>query len=218
MTQSKRQYCSVCQYPKVVCLCHVIKPVNSRHQIIILQHPSESKHAKGSARLVGLCLSDARILVGEQPSDFDPLRHQLAHQSMATYLIYPSEHCQYIEQLVQDSTKAGQQIAPCNLIFIDGSWKKAYKMLQLNPWLRQLPSLSFNQAHHTQYQIRKASRSDSLSTLEAVKYCLDTLDNINTEPLSAAFNAMIDNQWQFMSDEVKARYGLTRSLPKNSGA
>lgn len=218
MTPSKRQYCSVCLYPQTVCLCDVIKPVNSKHQVIILQHPSECKHAKGSARLVALCLENSHLLVGEQSNDFDALQHQLTCQQNPSYLIYPTQQCQYVEQLALDSTKTGQQISPCNLIFIDGSWKKAYKILQLNPWLKQLPSLSFRQANHSQYQIRKASRSDSLSTLEAVKYCLDTLDNTNTAPLSAAFAAMINNQWQFMSDEVKARYGLTRSLPKNSGA
>lgn len=100
----------------------------------------------------------------------------------------------------------GKDIEPSNFLLLDGSWKKAYKILQLNPWLSHLPALHFAAAEKTRYKIRKAQRNDSLSTLESVAWCLENLDEVDTAPLYHTFEAMIDGQWRFMSQEVKQRY------------
>ena len=194
-----RANCSNCKYPVKICLCAAIKPVDSKHTIIILQHPSEVKHAKGSARLVDLCIKGATIICGQSNEDFAPLQQAVQQSQKTCYLVYPQEGCQFVESM-------DKQCEPCTLIFIDGSWKKSYKLLQLNTWLTQLPCISFVDADKSRYQIRKAHRPDSLSTLEAVAYCLDNLDDVDTSPLHQAFDAMIDNQWRFMSDTVKQRY------------
>jgi DTW domain-containing protein YfiP len=199
--KQSRAHCNQCNFPQSTCLCAFIKPVATRHNIIILQHPSETNHAKGSARLVDLCMTQAVIHVGETAADFAALQTQLADQLQPCYLVYPCKDSVFVETMDQ-----GKQNPPMTLIFLDGNWKKAYKLLQLNPWLSEMPSLSFAQSEKTQYQIRKAPRSDSLSTLESVAYCLDNLDDTDTLALESIFRAMIDNQWRFMSDEVKKRY------------
>jgi DTW domain-containing protein YfiP len=144
-------------------------------------------------------MKKASIVCGETSEDFEPLIKALRLSQSPCYLIYPQPDCQFVESI-------GNKCQPSTLLFIDGSWKKSYKLLQLNPWLTKLPSISFCQADKTRYQIRKAHRDDSLSTLEAVAYCLDHLDDVDTKPLHQAFDAMIDNQWRFMSDTVKQRY------------
>jgi DTW domain-containing protein YfiP len=197
--KQKRHYCQTCHFPQATCLCPVVKPVASKHQIIILQHPSETTHAKGSARLVGLCMKDARIVVGETAEDFTGLRQDLLSQRAPCFLVYPTENCPAVESM-------GIQAQSVTLILLDASWKKAYKLLMLNHWLADLPCISFDQPPASQYQIRKSSKSYSLSTLEAVVYCLDNLDNTDTSPLMTVFKTMIDNQMRFMSDEVRARY------------
>ncbi|NQZ08218.1 MAG: DTW domain-containing protein [Algicola sp.] len=198
--KQKRSYCQTCHFPQVTCLCHVVKPVVTKHQIIILQHPSETTHAKGSARLVGLCMKEVRIVVGETAEDFSQLREDLKTQGRPVYLVYPTKYYQAIESM-------GKQHQPLTLILLDASWKKAYKLLMLNPWLSDLPCIGFDQSPLSQYQIRKSSKSYSLSTLESVVYCLNNLDDTsNTAPLMNVFETMIDNQMRFMSDAVKKRY------------
>ncbi len=199
---TKRSQCPTCHYPLATCVCHATGIVESRHNIVILQHPSETKQAKGTVNLLKLCLPQLQVWLGETPADFEPLRHQLQNDDQTTYLVYPSEQSQPLEAIA-DKHETTPKI---NLIFIDGSWKKAYKIFQLNPWLAALPALHFSHAPRSQYLIRKASRSDSLSTLEAVDYCLTQLDDCDTTPLLNSFKAMIDGQWRYMSDEVKQRY------------
>lgn len=198
--KQKRHYCQTCHYPQATCLCAVVKPVVSKHQIVILQHPSETTHAKGSVRLVGLCMDEARVEVGETTEDFAQLKQDLLIQNNACYLVYPRENAVAVESM-------GKQDQPLTLILLDASWKKAYKLLMLNPWLSDLPCIGFNQLPPSQYQIRKSSKSYSLSTLESVVYCLNNLDDTcNTAPLMQVFKTMINNQMRFMSDEVKTRY------------
>jgi DTW domain-containing protein YfiP len=200
---TKRAYCTTCHYPLKTCLCEFVSAVTSRHQIIIMQHPSEVSQAKGTAKLVDLSMTQASIVVGETASNFAPLKQQIEQQLeqkiQPYYLVYPQPHRQAVETI-------GKSLPDSTLIFLDGSWAKAYKILQLNPWLLQLPALTFEQAPKTAYKIRKAPRSDSLSTIESVAYCLDHLDNTDTSGLTTLFKAMIDGQWRFMNNDVKKRY------------
>ena len=142
---STRVYCPVCQYPLKTCLCAFVTPVASKHQIIILQHPSEVSQAKGTAKLVDLAMAQARIVVGETAADFAELKTQIEQHKEKTpcYLIYPTDSSQAVETI-------SKPLPPGTLLLLDGSWKKSYKMLQLNPWLMQLPGLSFAAAEKTQ--------------------------------------------------------------------
>lgn len=210
----RRAYCQRCQYPVKTCLCAFIDEVVTKHQIIILQHPSEVSQAKGTAKLIGLAMPQAQIVVGETAADFAPLKamleqHQHQHQQhqhqkhQPCYLVYPQKNSQAVETL---GNRIGNEVEPAILLFLDGSWKKTWKLLQLNPWLTDLPTLTFTEANKTAYKIRKAGRDDSLSTIESVAYCLDHLDNTDTKPLITLFKAMIDGQWRFMSKAVQQRY------------
>lgn len=193
----KRAHCPRCSYVQKNCLCAAITEQACRTQIVILQHPTETKHSKNTAKLVNLCIEHCRLVVGEQPADFAQLNLNKIH----TYLIYPSEQAQPIEKLTaanqlplsqrHSSSDSSQTQPPITLIFIDASWRKAYRIWQQNPWLQQLPNITFTNAPKTRYQIRKHKRETSLSTIEAVAYCLQQLENADTSVLFNAFDALI---------------------------
>lgn len=199
MTQ--RDYCAHCQYPQKTCICTAIAPLNNRCAIDILQHPHEQKAAKNTARLVALCAQKTRIWVGEQPDDFTTLRQTLensnAQNSRYTpVIVYPNNHSQSLSQWIQKintdthfkrDTTASRTLL--RFIFLDGTWKKAYKLWQVNPWLHQYPSVHLT--HETcEYTIRKAPKTGCLSTLEAVALCLKNYEAIDTQPLYDCFYAM----------------------------
>lgn len=196
---TKRQRCQRCQKPISVCICHAITPLSSRHQVWILRHPSEIKSAKGTAQLCSLVLNNCQLFDGETETDFTELKQRIVASSRPTWLLYPDDNATSVESL-------GKQTAAINLLVLDGTWKKAYRILQMNPWLQQLPKLSFDAAPEGQYQIRKASRSDSLSTLEAIGHCLNHLDECDTQPLFTAFDALKQSQLAHMPENIRKRY------------
>ena len=159
-----RRYCSTCEFPLSTCVCSAIENLSSPVKLTILQHHKEAGHAKNTARLVPLAIQNAQIVAGSRPEDFHPAQ-QLCNQYRSA-VIYPCSGSQPIE-----STAFSQHL-PEQLIFLDGSWRQAYALYQQLTWLHPLPCWHFQQAPASGYHIRHTNKSDSLSTLEAVAYCL----------------------------------------------
>ncbi|NMH65066.1 tRNA-uridine aminocarboxypropyltransferase [Shewanella salipaludis] len=194
-----RRYCSVCHYPQSACVCASIRPLQPKTRLLVLQHPSEVGHAKNSVRLLSLVIPQTLVYVGETPEDFAELRQYLARLERPVYLVYPSEKSVQVQQAAP--------AADCVLLLLDGTWRKAFRLLQLNPWLQQYPALHLDLEQSSNYRIRKASRSDSLSTLEAAAHMLRALDpELEVKPLFEALDAMVDHRLAAMPPQVRARY------------
>ncbi|MBY6187308.1 DTW domain-containing protein [Marinobacter hydrocarbonoclasticus] len=191
-----RALCPRCQRPLRTCLCHAIEPTAHTLALHILMHPTEQKCAKGTASITAAVLQRCRIWPGESEADFAGLRASL--NGRPAYLIYPGEHAEPVE--------TASLPADAELLLIDGTWRKTHKMLQLNPWLAALPRLSFAQVPDGNYEIRKARRDDSLSTLEAAAYALQHLEGLDPAPLMRAFEALKQSQIAHMPDSVRRRY------------
>jgi DTW domain-containing protein YfiP len=194
-----RTVCEHCKFSINTCICSAIKLINNTVNVIILQHPSEEKMTKNTAKLLKLSLTHCQIIKGEKETDFEIL-NTLPTQS--TFLLYPNEQALNID----NSSELKQITHITHLIVIDGTWKKAYKMLQLTPQLNQFQNISFSHVPQNRYIIRKAPRSDSLSTLEAVAHSLFLIDGQSPEPLYALLDELINKQTLHMPKHVKARY------------
>ncbi|MCS6135842.1 DTW domain-containing protein [Shewanella baltica] len=194
-----RHYCAICRYPQNACLCASVQPISPMTQLVVLQHPSEVEHKKNSVRVLSLVVAETQVYVGESEADFNGLREHLTACNKPIYLVYPSEQSVSVEQ---------QPINPdCVLLLLDGTWRKAFKMLQLNPWLTQYPAVHLTEGYESRYRIRKSSRSDSLSTLEACAYMLSALNpRLDVQPLMTAFDAMVELRIKAMPGTVQARY------------
>ena len=94
---SKRARCNNCDRALVACFCHTIKPLTNQLSVIILQYPSEVKHAKGTAKIAQLSLSDCDIMVGEDFSG-NPLFEQTIKRKKSL-LLYPNDTAMSPEEL-----------------------------------------------------------------------------------------------------------------------
>ena len=210
---AKRATCERCLRPLCTCICQWVTPVAHRVQVLILQHPLEVAHAKGSARLLHLCLSHSRMLTGEVfdlPACLAWMDAQDAHFGGATpghprrnILLYPGtetgqSHGKRLSSTLELQTVPDllQQPSQLRLIVLDGTWRKSRKMLCLNPALQQLPRLSLAPLQASRYLIRQAHRPGQLSTLEATCAALAQLerDNDKFEPLLKAFDGFVAQQ------------------------
>jgi len=183
---SKRAFCQQCNKALVACICGSICELKNRYFLHILQDPSEQKKAIGTARILDLSLSKVQLSIGTvfNSTDFDLDN---------TFLVFPSETANTVADLhtmkkIDDRTQ---------FILLDGSWKKAYKILMSNPFLKKLPTITFNTENKSSnYRLRKSPREDGLSTVEAGYYLLSELEN-DTEkftPLLDVFDEMINFQ------------------------
>ena len=194
-----RPTCSRCQRPLGHCLCALIPDLDSRTRVLILQHPSEAGHALNTARLAALGLANAELRVGEV---FDDLPQWLAQPGYRACLLFPGDDAGAL-------TAYAPAEQPLLLVVPDGTWRKARKLLHLNPLLAGLPRVSLGSVAPSRYRLRKAPGEGALSTVEAIVAALDALEAPQRfEALLKPFDALIDGQIAAMGEEVFTRNHL----------
>ena len=180
-----RPQCPRCLRPVTHCLCALIPSLDSRTRILLLQHPSEVNHALNTARLAALGLNNAQLVVGEV---FDDLVTLLNPPGYKARLLFPADDAEPL----QTYTPSDQ---PLLLVVPDGTWRKARKLLHLNPLLAALPRVTLAGERVSRYRLRKAPGPGALSTVEAIVQALQVLEAPTSfEPLLKPFDALIDGQ------------------------
>ncbi|WP_122611680.1 DTW domain-containing protein [Pseudomonas viridiflava] len=191
-----RPQCPRCLRPQTHCLCPLIPHLNSRTRVLVLQHPSEVSHALNTARLAALGLSNAELIVGEVFEDLPKLLNRPGYQAR---LLFPAEDAQPLQVYAPNDQ-------PMLLVVPDGTWRKARKMLHLNPLLAALPRVTLTEGGVSRYRLRKAPGPGALSTIEAIVQALETLEAPTTfAPLLKPFEALIEGQIAAMGEEVFQR-------------
>ena len=145
MSLTKRVVCHKCLYPSSTCLCDYVEPFSTPVNIVVLQDPSESKHAKNTVRLLKLCLRN--IVVHITDGSFTPLS---ALNKNNTLVLYPSSTALSMEALIEQSSLSETK-AKCaidlatikNVVILDGSWSKTHKIWSTQTWLHEIPQMTF---------------------------------------------------------------------------
>ena len=147
----KRPICSRCERPMPrACICEALPdhPISlHKCQMVVLQHPHESRRKNRSMPLVELCLNknDLQVVVGRRfgetidPSVMalvqDPDRHVI--------LVYPSADAVSLTQglqQIQVRRKDEAHDAKITVVLLDGTWKYAREMNDANESTGQYPN------------------------------------------------------------------------------
>jgi DTW domain-containing protein len=193
-----RPQCPRCTRPIERCLCALIPCLASRTRVLILQHPSEVRHALNTARLAALGLSNAELLVGEV---FESLAALLQQPGYRTCLLFPGEQAQALLAFAEQHSEL-----PLLLVVPDGTWRKARKMLHLNPLLAALPRVVLPAGLQSRYRLRKAPMPGALSTIEAIVTALNTVEAPACfDVLLKPFEVLIEGQIKAMGEQTFQR-------------
>ncbi|OCT24994.1 tRNA-uridine aminocarboxypropyltransferase [Pseudomonas putida] len=193
-----RPRCERCQRPLAHCLCPLIPSLDSRTRVVLLQHPSEASHALNTARLAALGLRNVELLIGEV---FEDLPALLATPGYRPVLLFPGEQAEVVSAYGEED-----DALPLLLIVPDGTWRKARKLLYLNPLLERLPRVTLADVAPSRYRLRKAPEAGAVSTIEAVVQALNVLEQpANFDELLRPFEALIEGQISAMGAETFAR-------------
>ncbi|GGW96583.1 hypothetical protein GCM10007391_33380 [Alteromonas halophila] len=154
---------------------------------IVLQHPKEQKHAKNTARLAQLCSRKVTVI---NTSDADAMQKLRIHcDATSSALIYPAEYSRPLEDTAFSEMPVKQWL------FLDGSWKQAYAMLHQHPFLQALPAYHFASPPDSAYHIRHTQKINSLSTLEAIAYCMHQVYQDDVSPLYSLQKVFVE-RWR----------------------
>jgi len=145
-----------------------------------------------------LGLSNAELRVGEV---FDDLAEWLEQPGYQARLLFPGDDAQPVGR-----DESSGESPPLLLVVPDGTWRKARKLLHLNPLLAQLPRITLPEGAVSRYRLRKAPGPGALSTLEAIVQALEILEAPRSyAPLLRPFEALINGQIDAMGVETYQR-------------
>ena len=206
-----RAYCYKCNRAQSTCICEYITPINNRVRVIVLQHPEETRQAKGTAIIAALSLSNVELWVGEDFTHHQALNDLLLCSPQSSFLVYPEASNMTLPQLSEYYAN-GQSDQDVNLIFIDATWRKAKKIFLSSANLSALPRVTLGNDKQSTYRIRKVPASGYLSTIEAIAYSLMVLeqDEAGYQPLLQVFDKLINQQIDSMGEHTYKRHYESR--------
>ena len=184
-----RDYCSKCTRPIAECYCDSIVAIENPIKVLIIQHPLESKHPYNTGRIANMALQNSELIIGETLS---PQRLSELSQTNSA-LLFPEL------SWLGDATAMATEVE--QLIVIDATWRKAKRILHLNPLLQNLPRVSLSGTQKSEYQIRTSSIDDGLSTIESLMFGLAQLDETtNYQVLKQPFARMVALAKRYIPD------------------
>ncbi|KAH6778495.1 hypothetical protein C2S52_005951 [Perilla frutescens var. hirtella] len=92
-----------------------------------------------------------------------------------------------------------------NLIVLDGTWAKAKRMYNENPWLRLLPHLRLDLGKLSLYnEVRQQPRAGYLSTIESIVYAMKAVgeDADGLDGLLDVFESMVGDQRRYKNERL----------------
>lgn len=170
-----RETCYRCFWPKTLCWCPSIQPMETRTRFVFLLHPKEYKQEKAATgRLTHLCLANSELHMGIAFDEHEAVQDLIRDPQFFPVLLYPGADARNLSAGGLTAADLGSRTL---LVFLlDSTWSGARKMLRLSPSLQRLPRVMFTSTHPSRYVIKQQPQAGCLSTLEATHEMLMTLE------------------------------------------
>lgn len=199
--------CFNCFKPTSACLCKYTQKLDTGIKFIFLMHPKEFKRQRtGTGNLSHISLKDSEIIVGLDFSKNEYFQNLLNDSKYFPVLMYPGE-----DVLNAKSENFTQILGEKTLlvIILDATWFCAKKMIEHNPFLLNLPKLSFYGDYRSIFTFKHEPKPECVSTIESCYYLIKELQsvnlvdkNLNPEPLMNVFKQMIKLQLQAENERI----------------
>jgi len=180
--------CPHCGKPLPLCICDSVTPIESRIQLLILQHPQEQDRALGTARLTARHFKNAVVRIGlSWPSLSKALGRPVADPSRWAVLYLGSAKAEDFDtdaEIIAINRKG--ELEPDQrgvladiegVVLLDGTWSQAKALWWRNAWMLKCQRVILGPKRPSRYgRLRREPRRDGLSTIEAAAMLLAGLE------------------------------------------
>ena len=151
------RYCIECRKAKKACVCADLIPFNNDQlPTHFWVHPKERERSRSTSWLAHKLLEHSSYRIDGE--------HQPPTGNLA--LLFPSENALPWSQVPFDG-----------LVVVDGTWDECRAMIRKTPFLKSLPTITFEQPYLGQYIARRSPRPGALCTAEAVGHLFLEMGN-----------------------------------------
>lgn len=222
------QRCYRCFKPESACLCRYTKEIDCGIKFVLLMHQKEAKRQRtGTGHIAHISLKNSEILVGFEFEENQRLKELLSDPKYFPVLMYPGDDAwnakkEGFSSLIKDKTLL--------VIILDSTWFCARKLIEHNPFLLNLPKLSFYGDYRSIFTFKHEPRPEYISTVESCYYLIKEMQEcglcdkgIDPEPMMNAFKQMIKFQLQAENERIlglrpnshnyDAKYNKIKEIP-----
>jgi DTW domain-containing protein YfiP len=170
-----REMCYRCFWPKALCWCPSIQPMETRTRIVLLMSPKEFKQEKAATgRLTHLCLANSEIHMGMGFDEDEAVQELINDPRNCCVLLYPGPQARNLSAGSLSAAELGDRRLV--VFLIDATWGGARKILRHSPSLQRLPRIMFTPSAPSRFVIKQQPHENCLSTLEATHELLTALE------------------------------------------
>lgn len=196
-----------CFKPVENCLCKYTKEIDTNIKFVLLMHPKEAKRQRtGTGNLAHLCLKNSEIIIGLDYSKNERLKQLLTDSQYYPVMMYPGEEAWTAKKEGFAQTLNGRTLL---VLILDATWFCSRKMIEHNPFLLELPRVSFYGDYRSIFTFKHEPRPEYISTIESCYYFIKEMQennltdkNINPEPLMDVFKEMIKFQLRAENERI----------------
>ncbi len=160
--------CDACKRPSFACVCDRIVSYETRHRVLILQHPQEQDAILGTSQILLASLPKAKLVVGLSWRNFAHALGEEGADARRWAVLFPDREALGAEV----KTRTGEPLDPAALdgiVVLDGTWSKAKTLWWRNAWMLKLNRLTLTPKAPSIYgSLRAEPRREYVSTLESV--------------------------------------------------
>jgi DTW domain-containing protein len=206
-----REMCYRCFWPRSLCWCSSIIPIETRTKIVVLMHPKEYKREKAATgRFAHLCLKNSEIHMGINFDEHKPVQKLINNPAFFPVLLYP---CKGALNLSDKGFSPGFCAERQLLVFmLDATWGLAKRMFNRSHTLQKLPRLMFVPEQKSRFLIKKQPHAWCLSTIEAAHELMLALQKAGLDhyarptQMLELFDKMQQYQISCMQDPARQNY------------
>ena len=171
-------------------------------------HPKEARRQRtGTGKLAHISLKDSEIIVGLDYEKNTRLKELLNNPQYFPVMMYPGEEAWTAQKEGFAQKINGRKLL---VLILDATWFCSRKIIQHNPFLLDLPRVSFSGDYRSIYTFKHEPKPEYISTIESCYYFIKEMqaaslvDNkIEPEPLMTVFKEMIKVQLQAENERIQ---------------
>lgn len=172
-----KEPCKRCYLHLSRCICEKIPQITTQSWITLIAHHRELKRTTNTGRLACEALVNSNLVIRgqrEEPLNFSVI----LRQEFQPLLLYPGEQSQELS-----SEFLSQFKKPIQLLVPDGNWRQASKVAIRSRELDLVPRVRVSVLEPAQAYMRKETKEQGMSTLEAIAEALGVIEGVEVREL-----------------------------------
>ncbi|CAM2899062.1 tRNA-uridine aminocarboxypropyltransferase [Vibrio diazotrophicus] len=168
----KIQRCAYCNVGLTHCLCQHQPDIETQVAVLLIVSQQEVFKPSNTGRLIADTVKETYVYQWSRTDPDSQMLDLLQNPAYFPVLVFPAETEEEHSRVMNQVESIASDKKPL-LIFVDGSWREAKRIVRKSPYLADLPLISIEPQVLSQYVMRKSDNEQHLATAEVASLVLD---------------------------------------------